>query len=199
MTDLRLLFHRFLTNVRLCDTVEPVIMNRSRYMLIIATRMRELNFNALMDIYLEANLEDGAARYPKLSSAEQLLLAEQDFYQYLVQCFFTLDGAMYAIWEENGKYLSALRLEPYQDGLLLSALETAPDYRRQGYACKLLRGVQSWLSQHGSIRVYSHVSRKNEASQRSHCSCGFRKILDYAVYADGSVMTGSDTYLFAVN
>ena len=57
-------------------------------MLIIATRMRELNFNALMDIYLEANLEDGAARYPKLSSAEQLLLAEQDFYQYLVQCFF---------------------------------------------------------------------------------------------------------------
>lgn len=167
-------------------------------MLKLATRIHELNFYALMDVYREGNQENGAAMYPHADDAEQLLLAEQDFYQYLVQCFFTLDGAVYAMWEDNGKYRSALRLEPYQDGLLLSALETAPDFRRQGYACKLMQAVQDWLSQHGAIKVYSHVSRTNEASQRAHCNCGFRKILDHAVYADGSVLTGSDTYLFEV-
>lgn len=167
-------------------------------MLKIATRIRELNFYALMDVYREGNQENGAASYPRSGEAEQLLLAEQDFYQYLVQCFFTVEGAVYALWERDGKYLSALRLEPYGDGLLLSALETAPEHRRQGYACKLLLAVQEWLSQHGAIKVYSHVARTNDASRRAHCRCGFRKILDHAVYADGSVLTGSDTYLFEV-
>lgn len=167
-------------------------------MLTIATCMRELNFDALMEVYLEGNAENGAQLYPDASAAEQLILAEQDFYQYLAQCFFTTEGAVYAMWSCDGGYASALRLEPYQDGLLLAALETAPDKRRQGYACKLLQAVQAWLSQHGSMKVYSHVSRKNQASQRSHNSCGFRKILDHAVYADGSVLTDSDTYLFEV-
>ena len=167
-------------------------------MLKIATRIREMNFYALMDVYLQGNQENGAALYPRASEAEQLLLAEQDFYQYLVQCFFTVDGAVYAMWEEEGKYLSALRLEPYEDGLLLSALETMPDFRQQGYACRLIQALQEWLSQHGAIKVYSHVSRKNEASRRTHIRCGFCKILDHAVYSDGSVLTGSDTYLFEV-
>ena len=167
-------------------------------MLKIVTRMRELNFNALMEVYRQGNQENGAECYPQASEAEQLLLAEQDFYQYLVQCFFATNGAVYALWEQNGRYFSALRLEPYKDGLLLAALETVPEHRRQGYACKLLQSVQDWLSQHGSIKVYSHVSRGNEASRRSHQRCGFRKILDYAVYTDGSVLTDSDTYLFEV-
>lgn len=198
MTDLRLPFHLGLTNVRVCGTLNKAIFLRRDFMLKLATRIRELNFYALMDVYREGNREIGAATYPHADEAEQLLQAEQDFYQYLVQCFFMVDGAVYAMWEENGKYLSALRLEPYADGLLLAALETALEYRRQGYACKLMQAVQDWLSQHGTIKVYSHVSRTNEASQRAHCNCGFRKILDYAVYADGSVLTGSDTYLFEV-
>jgi GNAT superfamily N-acetyltransferase len=198
MTDLRLLFLRTLTNVRVYGTLVTAMFHRRDFMLKLATRIHELNFYALMDVYREGNQENGAALYPHADDAEQLLLAEQDFYQYLVQCFFTLDGAVYAMWEEKGKYLSALRLEPYEYGLLMSALETAPDSRRQGYACKLMQAVQDWLSQHGAIKVYSHVSRLNEGSQRAHCNCGFHKILDHAVYSDGSVLTGSDTYLFEV-
>lgn len=167
-------------------------------MLKIAANIREIDFGALMEVYREGNEENGAELYPDATPAEQVMLAEQDFYQYLVQCFFTVEGAVYALWEQDGVYASALRLEPYQDGLLLEALETAPDKRRQGYACQLLRAVQAWLSQHGAIKVYSHVNRKNTASQRSHQSCGFTKILDHAVYADGSVLTNSDTYLFEV-
>ena len=167
-------------------------------MLKIAASLREIDFEALSELYREGNAENGAQLYPHLDSSEQLLLAEQDFYQYLAQCFFTVDGAVYALWEQDGQYCSALCLEPYQDGLLLAALETAPDKRRQGYACRLLGAVQAWLSQHGPIKVYSHVHRKNAASQRSHQSCGFTKIFDHAVYVDGSVLTNSDTYLFEV-
>ncbi len=167
-------------------------------MLKIVTNMRDLNFGELMELYREGNEENGAYKYPQLSAAEQLVQAKQDFYQYLAQCFFCVEGAVYALWEENGRYLSGLRLEPYKDGLLLEALETAPDHRRQGYACKLMSSVQSWLSGHGAIKVYSHVDRKNAPSQRCHQNCGFTKILDYAVYIDGSVFSSSDTYLFEV-
>ena len=47
-------------------------------MLKIATRIREMNFYALMDVYLQGNQENGAALYPRASKAEQLLLAEQE-------------------------------------------------------------------------------------------------------------------------
>jgi RimJ/RimL family protein N-acetyltransferase len=198
MKDLRLLFHGSLTNVRQNDTLLPNAGARRMNMLKIVTRMQNLNFGELMELYREGNEENGARQYPMLSATEQLLQAEQDFYQYLIQCFFPTDGAVYVLWEEKGKYLSGLRLEPYQDGLLLEALETAPTRRRQGYACKLLRSVQDWLSQHGAIKVYSHVDRRNVASQRCHQNCGFAKILNHAVYADGSVLTSADTYLFAV-
>jgi RimJ/RimL family protein N-acetyltransferase len=167
-------------------------------MLIIASRMQELKFSALMEVYGEGNAEEGALLYPNESRAEQLILAEQAFYQYLSQCFFAVEGAVYALWKLEDRYASALRLEPYGDGLLLEALETAPDLRRQGYATALIRGVLDWLSQHGPMKVYSHISRRNQSSIRTHLACGFRKILDHAVYADGSVLTSSDTYLFEV-
>jgi RimJ/RimL family protein N-acetyltransferase len=164
----------------------------------IATNIRQINFSALMNVYQEGNARNGKNWYPRADATEQLLMAEQDFYQYLSQCFFSVEGAVYAMWVQGGEYVSALRLEPYQDGLLLCALETAPEHRGKGYACQLLLAVQNWLGQHGPIKIYSHVSRDNVGSQRTHASCGFARICDHAVYLDGSVIAGSDTYLFAV-
>ena len=152
--------------------------------LIAARSMKELSFGQLMEVYTEGNLENGRDVWPYEPEARQAALAEQEFYNYLQQVFFRTADARYLIWEENGRYLSALRLEPYQDGLLLEALETAPQHRRKGYAVKL---VQAALKHAGNIKIYSHVSRKNTASLRTHEKCGFRKILDHAVYADGSV------------
>ncbi len=159
-------------------------------MLYFAKCLRELNFGQLMDVYAQSNRENGDALYPQLSSGERVLRAEQDFYQYLRECFFPTPGAMYALWVENGRYVSALRLEPYQDGLLLEALETAPDHRQKGYATKLVGEATAAVGQ----TVYAHVSRKNTASQKPHIRCGFHRILSYARYADGSVLTDSDTY-----
>jgi len=79
-------------------------------------------------------------------------------------------------------------MEPYSDGFLLCALETAPDSREHGYATALVLEVLDYLSQQGSGTVYSHVSKRNQSSLAVHKKCGFEIIKDYAVYSDGSVL-----------
>ena len=153
-------------------------------MLIVAKNLRELTFGKLMDVYQEGNLENGQERWPEEPVGRQIALAEEDFYSYLQQVFFKIEGAIYLIWEEKGKYVCALRLEPYRDELLLTALETHPQMRKRGFAEKLVKAALEYA---GDIAVYSHVSKKNIPSLRTHEKCGFEKILDYAVYADGSV------------
>lgn len=152
-------------------------------MLFLASGLNQLNFSSLMAVYEETNQKSG----------QTLLQAELNFYQYLSQCFFTTSGAVYAIWQEKGQYISALRLEPYQDGLLLAALETMPAYRNQGYGEKLIRAVQEQFPQ----KIYSHVSRRNAPSLTVHQKCGFAQILDYAKYIDGSVDRNAVTLLHA--
>ena len=151
--------------------------------------MPELNFQQLMDVYAEGNEENGEEMWPGLNREQMLLRAEQAFYEYLAEVFFPVDGAVYAIWEENGVYISALRLEPYEDGLLLEALETAPAERRKGYAERLIQAVQDAFPQ----KIYSHVSKKNAPSLAVHKKCGFRQVLDYAKYIDGSVARNAVT------
>ena len=92
------------------------------------------------------------------------------------------------------RYVSAARLEPYRDGLLLEALETAPELRGRGYAAALLRNMLE--SAPGTGPVYSHVDKKNAASLAVHRACGFRRILEHAVYADGSVLASACTLCY---
>lgn len=153
-------------------------------MLIIARSLKDLSFGKLMEIYAEGNLENGRDLWPDEPEGRQIALAEQEFYNYLQQVFFRTADALYLIWEEKGRYVSALRLERYQDGLLLEALETAPECRKRGHAAQL---VQAALEYAGDAKIYSHVGKRNIASLRTHEKCGFRKVLDHAVYADGSV------------
>lgn len=163
-------------------------------MLIIAKKLRELSFGQLMEVYMEGNLENGQELWPDESENQQIALAEQDFYNYLDQVFFRTPNAFYAVWQKAGKYVSALRLEPFRDGMLLEALETRPDSRRRGYAKALITGVLEKLP---DVKVYSHVSKRNFASLKTHESCGFEKKLDYAVCADGSVKQHMVTMCFS--
>ena len=161
-------------------------------MLYLATKLQSLNFGRLMEVYAEGNLENAEEMWPELPQGQMLLQAEQAFYQYLAEGFFSTKGAVYAVWLENETYISALRLEPYEDGLLLEALETAPAYRRQGYAEKLIRAVQDTFPQ----KIYSHVNKRNTASLAVHEKCGFRQVLDYAKYIDGSVARNAVTLCY---
>jgi len=161
-------------------------------MLLLAENMNAFTFSKLMDVYVEGNLENGQDLWPELSQNEKLLRAEQAFYQYLNEDFFKTTGAVYAIWEENAVYLSALRLEPYQDGLLLEALETAPEFRKKGYAVALIEAVKSEFPG----KIYSHVGKRNIASLRTHEKCGFQRFLDHAVYIDGTVARNAYTLCY---
>ncbi len=160
-------------------------------MLVIVDSMRELNFRQLMDVYEELNLHQGRILFPHESFAQWPLLAEQDFHQYLRECFFPTPGAVYAVWQVAGRYVSALRLEPYMDGLLIEALETLPACRGMGYAGELLMAVKA---RYEKIALYAHVDKKNIPSIHVHERCGFYRIMEHALFADGSVLPGSCTY-----
>ena len=110
-------------------------------MLVVAKSIEELDFPQLMKIYIEGNREHGVELWPDKSQEEQIRLSELDFLAYLQNGFFVKPGAMYMVWQVDGNYVSALRLEQYRDGLLMEALETIPDKRRKGYAVALISSV----------------------------------------------------------
>lgn len=157
--------------------------------------LQGLSFGKLMCVYEESNTLNGAERYPGQSCNIQIREAELDFYQYLSDVFFKQDCSFYCVWIEADVYVSALRIEPYLDGYLLCALETAPLARHKGYASQLIAAVIQYLAEQGSGRLYSHVSKQNVASLKTHFQCGFQIRKDYAVYSDGSVHINSYTLL----
>ena len=160
-------------------------------MLLIAKSLKDLDFRQLMNVYEEGNLENARESFSQLPLGQAVLEAEQDFYAYLKDSFFATPGAFYGIWTEDRKYVSALRLEPYRDGWLVEAVETAPSQRRKGYAAVLMAQVFAYL---GNGKVYSHVHKANTASLELHRRCGFCRISDRAVYIDGSVNNRCATY-----
>ena len=125
----------------------------------------------------------------------QILYAQQDFYDFLVS-FFALDKAKYFIWAPLGRYAAALRVEPYKEGLLLEALETAPNARREGYGAALLQAVLRELKESEYQIVYSHVNKRNRASLNVHKKCGFSIISDSATYVDGTITQNSYTLCY---
>lgn len=160
-------------------------------MLKLAKKMSEISIGSLMEVYAQSCLEQGRARYPQEDDTRQIAAGEREFYTYLTQVFFRTEGVRLAIWEEDGRYVSALRLEPYQDGLLLAGLETAPNQRRKGYAVKLVKAVLAELE---GVKIYSHISVKNQASIRTHEVCGFFQSREYSVLLDGTVSRRYMTY-----
>lgn len=143
-------------------------------MLTYAETFSALDFPMLMTVYGESNREnvqDGCA--PDLPAVEA------DFRFYLEHDFFTRPGAKYALWSTADGYASALRLRPWEDGLLLEGLETAPAFRRHGYAARLIRRV---CADH-TLPLYAHVDKKNLPSLATFASCGFTRLLEYARYS----------------
>lgn len=137
--------------------------------------MAELDSEQLLEIYKEHNWD------------------ELDFLSYLREDFFLQRDAIYAVWEEDSRYRSAVRLERCQDGVLLHSLETASADRRKGYAYNLLIHFLEYLRATGCSCVYSHVEKRNKASLLLHKKCGFEIISDSATYLDGTVTQYSYT------
>ena len=147
---------------------------------------RAFPYSSLPGIYRDSLRSSGAFQYPEEPQAQQEALAESDFLSYIRLGFFPRQGSLYALWEEDGTFVSAARMEPYRDGVLLSGLETSPDFRGLGYASRLLEGLLEALRERNVPRVYSHVRKDNAPSLAVHKRCGFTIYKTTAVYLDGS-------------
>ena len=130
----------------------------------------------LMDIYREDNIENTDYFYPDMKDKVQALArVEQDFLHYLETDFFSKPGNVYWVLEENGVWVSALRLTELSPGdYYLEALSTHPDFRRQGCAARLLEAVLEELKKEGPFRLRDCVGKKNVPSLGVHEKCGFR-------------------------
>lgn len=158
-------------------------------MILRISSLQEISFGKLMELYKEGNFENAKELYPNTDLSAAMLEAEQDFYAYLHDVFFKTEEACYFILEKDEQYVSGLRIEPYMDGYLIEALETHPEHRHKGYATYLLNEVTSKFDK----PLYSHISKNNAASLSVHKRCGFKIILDYAEYIDGSHKQSSYT------
>lgn len=159
-------------------------------MLLIAKSLDELRFEELAALYrydLEvAGCEDGMCELDD----DWFLEKRSQFRTYLSARFFSQPDCLpdirpfYAIWEEDGRYVSAVRVNVYEQGLLLEALQTGEAWRKQGYATALLNAVLEYLVQRGGFPVYAHVRNYKAYVHKMLERAGFRKILDYAVRKD---------------
>ena len=71
----------------------------------------------LMDIYREDNIENTDYFYPDMKDkAQAQARVEQDFLHYLETDFFSKPGNTYWVLEENGVWVSALRLTELSPG-----------------------------------------------------------------------------------
>ena len=155
---------------------------------------KNLRFQDLAQVYEQSLAMAGRTNYGSYSKYRQLMEAEQDFYQF-VNDFLREPDSFIAVWEVQDDYTSALRIQEYKDGFLLTGLETASVYRGKGYASALVAETLAYLSASKTNKIYSHIRNENAASIKLHLKMGFVKISDSAAYLDGSADHHSGTYL----
>lgn len=142
-------------------------------MLLTLRSLTDEDIPKLMAIYAEGNRENADYFYPDLEPEEGERLVTADFVKFLRTEFFPRPGNTYYVLEEEGRWVSALRVSETEDGLYLEALETAPGLRRQGRAARLLtQALELWRDQ-GVPAVRDSVSYHNAASLATHKKCGF--------------------------
>ena len=135
----------------------------------------QLDGRKLMDLYAEGNRENAEEFYPDEDISVGIQRVETEFLSFLNDTFLPKPENTYWVLEENGEYISALRLtELPERRFYLEALETHPYYRRKGFATKLLTEVTETLKAGGPFCICDCVSKRNSASIRTHKRAGFR-------------------------
>ena len=149
-------------------------------MLIIIKDHKEIDERKLMDVYAEGNYENVEYFFPEEKNITLgIKKVEEGFLDFLKNEFFKNINNRYYVLEKDGIWISALRLHIIKNNFYyLEALETRVDYRRQGYATKLLESVINELKKYGSFKICDCVSKRNLASLETHKKCGFKIVAD---------------------
>lgn len=122
-------------------------------MLLKITDGQALDERRLMDVYAESNLENTDFFCPEEPDKEAAVrMVESGFLDFLKNGFFKEPEAVCWVLEEDGVWVSALRICRIPEGpYYLEALETRPDRRRQGYGVRLLSEVLDAMKAEGAV------------------------------------------------
>lgn len=155
-------------------------------MLLIFESMNEEELKHLMGFYEDGNRINASRAFPNCDEEEALVKIEEGFTQWLREDFFPKEENTYYVLEENGQWVSALRLTKIEDFYYLEALHTPIIHRKKGYASKLMNAVIEHLKQQGSVHIRDNVRKGNIASMATHSKCGFDIEHEEAIdYLDG--------------
>lgn len=156
-------------------------------MLLIADKIENIEISRLFTVYSET-----------ISSMKQEYGAFRGEYAFIIslQEFLSSENAYLGIWCVDGIYMSAVRLEPYRDGYILSCLESAPEHRNCGAAKAIITEMINFANDRGFLPLYSHIHKSNLASIKAFTHCGFEITGKPAVFLDGSVYASYHTLYY---
>jgi len=128
-------------------------------------------------------------------------VAERAFDDFLFAAYDSVrnHNGMIHFWDEGGTMVASVHTEPFYDGVLLFNLKTGPEFRRQGYATKLLKAVLTEIGTKSDRKIYVHIDKKNIVSMQLHQSMGFRVYADYGRLIDGTVSRQYFTLIYKIN
>ncbi len=145
-------------------------------MLLEFTTMRDTDaMHMIRSIYSEGCRENAQEleRHPESTTLAAAIAEEEQGFLEFVRKFLSEERNRYYILEENGEWVSALRLTHIEDFYYLEALETAEAHRKKGYAVRLLQEVIALLRTRGKVEIRCNVHKKNIPSLATHKKCGF--------------------------
>lgn len=157
-------------------------------MLLEFTAMTEAEMlRMIRSIYTEGCRENAQGRHPEAADLTDAILEEEQFFLEFMNKFMPQERNRYYILEENGEWVSALRLTHIDGFYYLEALETSEAHRKNGYAAQLINEVIALLRTRGRVELRSNVSKENSASLAVHKKCGFVIAEENGVnYIDGT-------------
>lgn len=136
----------------------------------------EKMYRLVHEIYSEASYEIAKEKHPEVEGTEDLeeaIKAEELYFVEFLKKFMSKTQSRYYVLDVDSQWVSALRLTKIEDFYYMEALETSPEYRRNGYAAQLISEVIALLKANDEVIMRSNVNKTNVASLATHKKCGF--------------------------
>lgn len=126
------------------------------------------------EIYWEGCVYNARYFHPDAEDLTAAIKEQEEYHvDFLLNRFLPKEENTYYVLEENGQWVSALRLTRIDDFYYLEALETPEEQRRKGYGAKLIKEVIDLLKKQAPVIIRCNVKKDNAASLATHKKCGF--------------------------
>lgn len=142
-------------------------------LLVFETMDAEERLKLVQNVYPESCLDNARWNYPEREDLSDAIREQEHGFVAFLEEFLAEERNRYFVWEEDGQWVSALRLTKLPECEYLEALETSPEHRKKGYGETLIRVVVDYLRQEGPVVIRDNVSKKNQPSLAIHKKCGF--------------------------